>query len=83
MKKYFSINIFDEDKELLLHDTLDEAKKACLDNAREQYDYACEMEDIDEYERVVDEAIYGVWENVYLQLDNRIKKMRTNLNMTI
>lgn len=60
MKKYFSVDIWNNNNPILLHDTLNEAKKACLHNATEQYDYACEIENILEYERVAHMAIYGV-----------------------
>ncbi|MDU8924293.1 DUF551 domain-containing protein [Pasteurellaceae bacterium LIM206] len=58
-KNYFSVDIRDDYENVLFHDTLDEAKRACLNNASDRYDYACGVSDMELYEGMEGKAVYG------------------------
>lgn len=62
MKKFFSINVYEEEGcRVFFHDTLEEAKKSALDGARELYNWAFENECLDDVDvrDLLSEAVYG------------------------
>ncbi|SMB88618.1 Protein of unknown function [Pasteurella testudinis DSM 23072] len=60
MSKYFSVDIVNDNDPILFHETLEQAKQACLENALNQYEYAVEIDSIiDEFEDKISEAVYG------------------------
>nr|DAI22370.1 MAG TPA: Protein of unknown function (DUF551) [Caudoviricetes sp.] len=60
MKKYFSVDIYEESYPVKIHSTLEDAKQACLKNAENLYEWACDRDCMDEYESRIQEAVYGV-----------------------
>lgn len=62
MNKYFSFNVLGDraDWNVQTHQTLEEAKKSCSDNAEEHYDLLLSLGELDEYTiHDFENAIYG------------------------
>lgn len=60
-EKYFSVDVSNDIHIINLHETLEEAKQSCLNNAAEAYDFAREMDDSENYEcNDLPHAVYGL-----------------------
>ncbi|OOF36861.1 hypothetical protein BKK49_11695 [Rodentibacter rarus] len=60
MKNYFSMDTYENPAEIRFHDTLEQAKAACLECANAAFDEACENGSFDETAFEFHNAVFGV-----------------------